>query len=55
MSTDKLAELGEILKSAPKNSTKYKAAMEEIDKILGMSQEPIEEGYEQYDDSEEDE
>lgn len=32
----RLKELGEIIKTAPKGSKKYKDAMKELDQILGM-------------------
>lgn len=40
MSSDKrLKELGEIIRTSPKGSQKYKAAMKELDRILGMPEE----------------
>lgn len=44
MSSDKLRELGEILKNSPKGSEKYKKAMKELDKILAMPEELPHEG-----------
>jgi len=38
-SSERLKELGEIIKTNPKGSQKYKAAMKELDRILGMPEE----------------
>jgi hypothetical protein len=38
-SSKRLKELAAIMESAPKGSAKYKAAMKELDRILGMPSE----------------
>lgn len=48
-----LDEIAKIMAKNPPNSIKYKKAMEELDKLLGMNQEPDEEDNERYDESEE--
>lgn len=35
-SSKRLKELGEIIRTSPKGSKKYKDAMKELDQILGM-------------------
>lgn len=41
-SNKRLKELGVIIGSAPKGSKKYKDAMKELDRILGMPEEIVE-------------